>query len=59
MIDRRQNIWWLWMPAPGRPDPTPAWEGGSKVVFATWTRSSGRSPADRPDPMRDATLRRR
>jgi uncharacterized glyoxalase superfamily protein PhnB len=35
MLDPWQNIWWLWMPAPGQPDPTPAWEGGSNVVFAT------------------------
>jgi PhnB protein len=35
MLDPWQNIWWLYMPAPGQPDPTPAWEGGSNVVFST------------------------
>ena len=35
MLDDWQNIWWLWAPAPGQPDPTPAWEGGSNVVFST------------------------
>jgi len=35
MLDDWQNIWWLWARAPGQPDPAPAWEGGSNVVFAT------------------------
>lgn len=35
MLDDWQNIWWLWAPAPGQPDPRPAWEGGSDVVFST------------------------
>ncbi|MGO8957805.1 MAG: VOC family protein [Streptosporangiaceae bacterium] len=35
MLDHWQNIWWLWAPAPGQPDPRPAWEGGSEVVFST------------------------
>src|SRR4051794_25476344 len=35
MLDNWQNIWWLWAPAPGQPDPTPPWEGGSDVVFTT------------------------
>lgn len=38
MLDPWQNIWWLWAPAPGQPDPTPAWEGGSDLVFATLDR---------------------
>ena len=35
MLDPWQNIWWLWAPAPGRPDPTPHWDGGSNIVFST------------------------
>jgi PhnB protein len=35
MLDSWQNIWWLYAPAPGQPDPTPAWDGGSDVIFAT------------------------
>lgn len=35
MLDTWQNIWWLYAPAPGQPDPAPAWEGGSDVIFAT------------------------
>jgi PhnB protein len=35
MLDPWQNIWWLWAPAPGQPDPLPHWEGGSDVVFST------------------------
>ncbi|OJF13350.1 VOC family protein [Couchioplanes caeruleus] len=35
MLDPWQNIWWLWEPAPGQPDPAPSWDGGSDAVFAT------------------------
>ncbi|WP_433378373.1 VOC family protein [Actinoplanes sp. CA-142083] len=35
MLDPWDNIWWLWAPAPGRPDPKPHWEGGTDTVFAT------------------------
>ena len=35
ILDPWQNIWWLWAPAPGQPDPVPHWEGGSNVVFST------------------------
>jgi len=35
MLDSWQNLWWLWTPAPGQPDPMPAWEGGSDIVFGT------------------------
>ena len=34
-LDRWQNLWWIYAPAPGRPDPVPAWEGGSDEVFTT------------------------
>ncbi|WP_229074907.1 hypothetical protein [Actinoplanes sp. DH11] len=35
-LDRWQNVWWLWAPAPGQPDPVPSWEGGGPdVVFDT------------------------
>ena len=35
MLDPWQNIWWLYAPAPGQPDPKPHWAGGSGEVFAT------------------------
>ena len=35
VVDPWQNLWWLYCPAPGQPDPQPAWEGGSDVVFRT------------------------
>jgi uncharacterized glyoxalase superfamily protein PhnB len=35
MEDRWGNLWWLYQPSPGQPDPLPAWEGGSDVVFRT------------------------
>jgi PhnB protein len=35
MLDPWRNVWWLWAPAPGRPDPVPHWDGGSDTVFAT------------------------
>jgi PhnB protein len=35
MLDPWQNLWWLWSPAPGQPDPEPDWEGGPDPVFST------------------------
>ena len=35
MLDPWQNLWWLFAPAPGQPDPTPHWDGGTDVVFST------------------------
>jgi PhnB protein len=35
MVDPWGNLWWLYAPAPGQPDPTPAWEGGDDTVFRT------------------------
>ncbi|GAA3776857.1 hypothetical protein GCM10022225_75990 [Plantactinospora mayteni] len=35
MLDPWQNIWWLWAPAPGQPDPTPHWDGGPDIMFTT------------------------
>lgn len=29
------NLWWLYQPAPGQPDPKPAWEGGPDTIFRT------------------------
>ncbi|HLU59663.1 MAG TPA: VOC family protein [Pseudonocardia sp.] len=39
ILDPWQNIWWLWAPAPGQPDPTPHWDGGSDVIFSTLDRA--------------------
>lgn len=33
--DRWGNLWWMYQPAPGQADPTPAWEGGDDTVFRT------------------------
>ena len=35
LLDPWQNIWWLWAPAPGRPDPVPVWEDDCDVVFTS------------------------
>lgn len=35
MLDPWQDIWWLYAPAPGQPDPTPSWDGGPGSVFST------------------------
>ncbi len=35
MQDPWGNLWWLYAPAPGQPDPVPAWEGGDDTVFRT------------------------
>ena len=35
MLDGLGNLCWLYAPAPGQPDPTPSWEGGSDEVFST------------------------
>lgn len=35
MLDPWGNLWWLWSPAPGQPDPPAPWEGGDDTVFAT------------------------
>jgi PhnB protein len=29
------NLWWVYQPMPGQPDPKPAWEGGSDIIFRT------------------------
>ncbi|WP_051393052.1 VOC family protein [Glycomyces arizonensis] len=29
------NLWWVYQPTPGQPDPKPVWEGGSDTVFRT------------------------
>jgi len=34
LLDPWQNLWWLYAPAPGQPDPKPHWEG-SDTVFTT------------------------
>ena len=34
-LDPWGNLWWLWSPAPGQPDPAPPWEGGDDTVFTT------------------------
>jgi PhnB protein len=36
MLDPWENIWWLWEPTPGQPDPVPHWDGGGPdIVFGT------------------------
>ena len=35
MLDPWQNLWWLYAPAPGQPDPAPSWQGGPGTVFGT------------------------
>jgi PhnB protein len=35
MLDPWRNIWWLWAPAPGQPDPAPNWDGGPDAIFST------------------------
>ncbi len=50
MLDPWQNLWWLYAPAPGQPDPTPDWDGGSDAVFTTLDdalRSLAASPRSR------------
>ena len=39
MLDPWQNIWWLWAPAPGQPDPAPDWDSGTDPVFDTLDRA--------------------
>ena len=39
MLDRWQNLWWLYAPAPGQADPVPVWEGGEDTVFRTLDRA--------------------
>lgn len=29
------DLWWMYQPTPGQPDPAPAWEGGDDTVFRT------------------------
>ncbi|GAB3401836.1 hypothetical protein GCM10027515_10910 [Schumannella luteola] len=35
LLDPWGNLWWLYEPVPGQPDPRPAWEGGDDTVFRT------------------------
>ena len=35
MRDPWDDLWWLFAPAPGQPDPEPVWKGGSGEVFRT------------------------
>ncbi|WP_033340598.1 VOC family protein [Catenuloplanes japonicus] len=39
LLDPWGNLWWLYSPAPGQPDPVPAWEGGDDIVFSTLDRT--------------------
>ena len=61
MLDPWQNLWWLYEPAPGRPDPLPGWAGGPTTVFTTLDAAlrslagpsaPDRSTAQGPDPSR-------
>ncbi|MHA6800395.1 VOC family protein [Bounagaea algeriensis] len=33
MLDPWHNLWWLWAPAPGQPDPALDGDGGSDAMF--------------------------
>ena len=35
MLDPWGDLWWLYAPAPGQPDPVPDWDGGPDPVFST------------------------
>lgn len=35
LLDPWGNLWWLYSPVPGQPDPVPAWQGGDDTVFRT------------------------
>ncbi|GAB2570450.1 hypothetical protein Aab01nite_06030 [Paractinoplanes abujensis] len=36
MLDPWQNLWWLYAPAPGQPDPAPHWDDeGGDTIFTT------------------------
>ncbi len=35
MVDRWDNLWWLYSPAAGQPDPLAPWEGGDDTMFRT------------------------
>ncbi len=35
MVDRWGNLWWLYSPAPGQPDPLAPWEGGDDTVLTS------------------------
>ncbi|MGF1667523.1 MAG: VOC family protein [Acidimicrobiia bacterium] len=35
MVDPWDNLWWLFSPAPGQPDPLAPWEGEDDTVFET------------------------
>ena len=35
MVDPWGDLWWLYQPVPGQPDPQPAWQGGDDTVFRT------------------------
>lgn len=35
MLDPWRNLWWLFAPAPGQPDPAPDWDGDTHVIFST------------------------
>jgi PhnB protein len=39
VLDPWGNLWWLWSPAPGQPDPAPPWEGGDDTMLATLDRT--------------------
>lgn len=52
MVDPWGNLWWLFSPAPGQPDPLAPWEGGDDAVFATIdtemrSRASSETPTGR------------
>ena len=39
MLDPWHNLWWLWAPAPGQPDPAPDRDGEPNTIFGTLDRT--------------------
>ncbi|SNY47878.1 VOC family protein [Paractinoplanes atraurantiacus] len=55
MLDRWQNLWWLWAPAPGQPDPLPAWESDAPdPLFTTIDETLQSLAANSPQPPTDS-----
>lgn len=49
MRDPWGNLWWLYAPAAGQPDPVPAWEGGDDIIFRTIDQAMKELAAERSE----------